>query len=95
MANQSGMSLRDIQQAVHYIAAVLSAVPVSDRPGPELVDRRETFEQLLLAAFALRIVDRVTYDKLVAGEVSVFDAAATLRSKLISNEIGDPHPGTI
>ena len=89
LVKQSGMSLRDIQQTVHYLARVLSNVPVPNRsdrnPG-------ETLEHLVLAAFALRIIDRDAYDKLVSNECSLFEAAASLREKLNLN-VDDPYPG--
>ena len=89
LVKQSGMSLRDIQQTVHYLARVLANVPVPDRSGR---NPGETLEHLILAAFALRIIDRDAYDNLVSNECSLFEAAASLREKLNLN-VDDPYPG--
>ena len=82
LVNQSGMSLRDIQQRVHYLARVLANVPMPDRSGRNPLEAGETLEHLVLTAFAMRIIDRDTYDRLVSNECSLFEAAASFREKL-------------
>ena len=93
LVKQSGMSLRDIQQTVHYFARVLASVPLPDRSGQTPFDAGETYEHLVLTAFAVRVIDRDTYNKLVAGEFDLFQAAASFRRKLIltgeSRYVGD------
>ena len=82
LINRSGMSLRDIQQRVHYLARVLAAVPMPDRSGRSPLNAGETLEHLVLTAFAMRIIDGDTYDRLVSKECSLFEAAASFRKKL-------------
>lgn len=82
LVKQSGMSLRDIQQRVHYLARVLENVPSPDRSGRDPFDGSETLKQLVLAAFAMRTIDRDAYDKLIAEEFDLFQAAASFRKKL-------------
>ena len=93
LVEQSGMSLRDIQQTVHYFARVLASVPLPDRSGQNPFDAGETYEHLVLTAFAVRVIDRDTYNKLIAGEFDLFQAAASFRRKLIltgdSRYVGD------
>ena len=92
LVNRSGMSLRDIQQRVHYLARVLANVPVPDESGRRHFDSGETLEHLVLTALAMRMIDRDTYDMLVSGECSLFEAAASFCAKL--NVTADnPHPG--
>ena len=87
------MSLRDIQQRVHYLARVLANVPLPDRSGRNPLDAGETLEHLVLTAFAMRIIDRDTYDKLVSNECSLFEAAASFREKLnITADSRNPGP---
>ena len=82
LVKQSGMSLRDIQQRVHYLARVLVNVPPPDRSGRVLLDSSGTFEQLVLVAFAMRIIDRGAYDKLISHKYDLFQAAASFRKQL-------------
>ena len=96
LVRQSGMGLRDIQQTVHYLARVLTAVPVANKSNRDPFDKSTMFEQLLLAVFALRCIDRDTYTKLVSNECSVFDAAARFRENLNLNlnlDVYDIYPG--
>ena len=71
---QTGMSLRDIQQSVRCFANVTS------RADPD--STRTLLGQLVLAAFVLRKVDRDTYNKLISKKCSVFEAAASLKAAL-------------
>ena len=93
LVKQSGMSLRDIQQTVHYLARVLANVPPPDRSERDPFDAGETREHLVLTAFAMRIIDRDAYDKLVSDEFDLFQAAASFRKKLSltddSRHLGD------
>ena len=82
LVKQSGMSLRDIQQTVHYLARVLANVPPPDRSERDPFDAGETREHLVLTAFAMRIIDRDAYDKLLSHEFDLFQAAASFRKKL-------------
>ena len=82
LVKQSGMSLRDIQQTVHYLARVLANVPPPDRSERDPFDAGETREHLVLTAFAMQIIDRDAYDKLVSDEFDLFQAAASFRRKL-------------
>ena len=66
LVRQSGMSLRDIQQTVHYLARVLANVLIPGRSGRSPYDAGETFDHLVLTAFAVRIIDRDAYNKLVS-----------------------------
>ena len=92
LVKQSGMSLRDIQQKVHYLARVLANIPMPDRSGQNPFGADETPEHLVLAAFAMRIIDRDAYDKLVSNECSPFEAAASFRQKL-NLDVDVPNPG--
>ena len=82
LIEKTGMSLRDIQQMVHYLAKVLEQVPLTDKSGHIPLDAGETREQLILAAFAMRVIDREAYDKLISHEYTLFQAAASFRKKL-------------
>ena len=91
LVKQSGMSLRDIQQTVHHFARVLANAPVRDRSDSYPFGAGAMYE-LVLAAFALRSIDRDAYGKLVSNECSLFEAAASFRKKL--NLTADSrHPG--
>ena len=75
LINQSGMSLRDIQQMVHHLAGFL------DRDA----GRNPTLEDLVLAVYVLRTIDRNAYNKLISGERSLAETAASFREKLDLN----------
>ena len=93
LVKQSGMSLRDIQQMAHYLASVLANVSVPDRSSRNPFDASETFQHLVLTAFAMRVIDRDAYDKLVAQESDLFQAAASFRKKLHLTNGSSPYPG--
>ena len=91
LVKQSGMSLRDIQQTVHHFTRVLANAPVRDRSASYPFGAGAMYE-LVLAAFALRSIDRDAYGKLISNECSLFEAAASFRKKL--NLTADSrHPG--
>ena len=72
LIKQSGMSLRDIQQMVHHLAGFLDR-----RAG-----RNPALEDLVLAVYVLRTIDRNAYNKLISGERDLFETAASFRKKL-------------
>ena len=82
LVDRTGMSLRDIQQAVHYLAAVLANVADPSLSERHPFDGRPLVEQVVLAAFALRIVNRQTYDDFIAGSCDGFFAVSILREEL-------------
>ena len=75
LINQSGMSLRDVQQMVHHLAGFLGR-----HSG-----RNQTLEDLVLAVYVLRTIDRNAYNKLISGERSLVETAASFREKLDLN----------
>ena len=88
LSKHSKMSLRDIQQSVHYIAKVLPMVQgiKSSHESPAMGQARN---QLILVFYALRSIHRDTYDKLILEECDLFDAAARLHETLSPY---DPYP---
>ena len=83
LVQQSGMSLREIQQRVHHLARVLAKVPISKGASSSSHDTGdEVREQLILAAFALRTMDPDAYGKLLSRDYDLFEAAASLHKKL-------------
>ena len=82
LVDRTGMSLRDIQQAVHYLAAVLGNVADPSVSESQPFDGRLLVEQVVLAAFALRIANRPTYDDLILGRCDGFFAVSMLREEL-------------
>ena len=76
------MSLRDIQQAVHYLAAVLVNVADPSLPSDHPLDGRLLVEQMVMAAFVLRVVHKSTYDDWVSGKRDGFFAVSVLRREL-------------
>ena len=82
LVDRTGMSLRDIQQAVHYLAAVLVDVDDPSVPSDNPLDGRLLVEQMVMTAFALRVVDRPTYDDWISGNRDGFFAVSELRKKL-------------
>ena len=64
------------------MARVLENVPLPDRSGRDPFDTSETLKHLVLVAFAMRTIDRDAYDKLMAEEFDLFQAAASFRKKL-------------
>ena len=82
LVERTGMSLRDIQQALHYLAAVLTNVADPSEPSGNPLDGRRLVEQMVLAAFALRVVHRETYDDLISGNCDGFFAVSVLRKEL-------------
>ena len=82
LVDRTGMSLRDMQQAVHYLAAVLTSVADPGLLKRQLFDGRLLVEQVVLTAFALRIVNRPTYEDLISGRCDGFFAVSILREEL-------------
>ena len=82
LVERTGMSLRDIQQALHYLAAVLTSVDDPSEPSSNPLDGRRLAEQMVLAAFILRVVNRPTYDALISGDCDGFFAVSVLREEL-------------
>ena len=78
VVEQTGMSLRDIQQSVRCFANVTSSA------DPDSTNA--LLGHLVLAAFVLRKVDRDTYNKLISKKYSVFKAAANLRTALAAGD---------
>ena len=82
LVERTGMSLRDIQQALHYLAAVLKSVDDPSEPSSNPLDGRSLVEQMVLAAFILRVVNKTTYDDLISGDCDGFFAVSVLREEL-------------
>ena len=82
LVEQTGMSLRDIQQALHYLAAVLTNVADPSVPSNNPLDGRRHVEQMVMAAFVLRVVHRPTYDDWISGNRDGFFAVSALRKEL-------------
>ena len=82
LVERTGMSLRDIQQALHYLAAVLTNVADPSVPSNNPLDGRRLVEQMVMAAFVLRVVHRPTYDDWISGNHDGFFAVSVLRKEL-------------
>lgn len=82
LVDRTEMSLRDIQQTVHYLAAVLMNVADPSLSERQPFDSRPLVEQVVLTAFALRVASRQTYDDLVSGRCDGFFAVSMLREEL-------------
>ena len=87
LAEQPGMSLRDIEQMVHRVSLVLA-----HSPETRLDDCQRTRMQATLSLFALRVVARDVYDRFVAGECDGFAAAEGLKDALSDRSIAGSHP---
>ncbi|MCY4087676.1 MAG: P-loop NTPase fold protein [Actinomycetia bacterium] len=77
LAEQPGVSLRDIQQLVHHVSLVLARAP--DRGfahGQQLV------KQAAVSLFALRLLARDVYDQFLMGACDGITAAEGLNKKL-------------
>ena len=81
LAQQAGMSLRDIEQVVHRAALTLGSIA---EPKSE-VER----EQAVLTMMVLREVDRSAYDRFTAGQCDAFDAARALQQAMTA-KASDP-----
>ena len=82
LVERTGMSLRDIQQALHYLAAVLTNVADPSVPSNNPLDGRRLVEQMVMAAFVLRVVHRPIYDDWISGNRDGFFAVSALRKEL-------------
>ena len=82
LVERTGMSLRDIQQALRYLAAVLTNVADPGVPSSNPLDGRRLVEQMVMAAFVLRVVHRPTYDDWISGNRDGFFAVSVLRKEL-------------
>ena len=82
LVTKSGMSLRDIQQTVHYLASVLSKLPSPDQSSPRSFEDGEALQQLVLTAFTIRVMDQSIYDRMISREDDLFQVAALLCKKL-------------
>lgn len=82
LVERTGMSLRDTQQALRYLAAVLTNV-VDPYGSPRVpFDGRSLVEQMVMAAFVLRVAERSTYDAWISGRCDGFSAVSVLREEL-------------
>ena len=82
LVTKSGMSLRDIQQTVHYLASVLSKLPSPDHSSPRSFEDGDALKRLVLTAFAIRVMDQSIYDRMISREDDLFQVAARLCKKL-------------
>ena len=82
LVERTGMSLRDIQQSLHYLAAVLTSVADPSVPSGNPLDGRRLVEQMVMAAFVLRVVHRPTYDEWISGDLDGFSVVSVLRKEL-------------
>lgn len=74
LAQQAGMSLRDIEQTVHRAALTLGSIAETKSD----LER----EQAVLTMMVLRDIDRGAYDRFVAGQCDAFDAARALQQAM-------------
>lgn len=74
LAQQAGMSLRDIEQAVHRVALTLGSIAEPKR--------EEEREQAVLTMMVLREIDRGTYVRFTVGQCDAFDAARALQQAM-------------
>lgn len=91
LVERTGMSLRDIQQALRYLAAILTNVADPSVPSNNPLDGRRVVEQLVMAAFVLRVVNRQAYDDWISGNRDGFSAVSVLRRELdleSENDVG-------
>ena len=82
LVERTGMSLRDVQQALRYLAAVLTNVADPNIPSDNPLDGRRLAEQMVMAAFVLRVVNRQTYGDWVSRNCDGFFAVSVLRREL-------------
>lgn len=80
LAQQAGMSLRDIEQAVHRVALTLGSIAEP---------KNEEREQAILTMMVLREIDRGTYGRFTAGQCDAFSAAKALQQALTA-KTSDP-----
>ena len=81
LAQQAGMSLRDIEQAVHQAALALGSIAPSQNEGER--------EQAMLTMMALREVDTGAYERFTTGKCDAFDAASALQQAMTAKS-SDP-----
>ena len=82
LVERTGISLREIQQALRYLAAVFKNVADPSVPSSNPLDGRRLVEQMVLAAFVLRVVHRPTYDDWISGNCDGFFAVSVFRKEL-------------
>ena len=77
LAEQPGMSLRDIEQMAHHVTLVLAHAP-----DERFENCQRTRMQATLSLFALRLLARDVYDRFVAGACDGVAAAEGLKDAL-------------
>ena len=77
LAEQQGVSLRDIEQMAHHVSLVLAHSPDTDP-----VDYQQTRKQAAVSLFALRLLAAGVYDLFVTGACDGITAAEGLNKAL-------------